>query len=661
MQEDLEKMLVKVANTIRHLSMDAVQKANSGHPGMPMGCAELGAYLFGAVLRYNPANPHWMNRDRLILSAGHGSMWLYSCLHLAGYDLSIDDLRNFRQLNSKTPGHPESHETPGVETTTGPLGQGVANAVGTALGLKMLGAKFNSEQLSLLDGKVYVVAGDGCLMEGISSESCSFAGHLNLDNLVLLYDSNGISLDGPLEESYSEDTRGRFKAYGWEVHEVDGHSFSELAGVFSKLRHEQQKPALVIVRTTIGKGAPNKAGTHKVHGAPLGADEVAAAKEALGLQPEEFYVSKSVEKFFAERAEEGKQLEKVWLERFQAWHRAHPDLGAVFDAMQQQKLPENLEEQLVALALKPGMSGRDASQLVIESLAEMLPFLYGGSADLSSSDKTMMRKFPVVRRGVFGGRNIKYGVREFAMAAMSSGLFQTGMMVPFCGTFLTFSDYMRNAIRLAALSRWHVIYQFTHDSIFLGEDGPTHQPVEHLAALRAIPGLQVLRPGDSYEVKMAWIAALRYKGPSAMILSRQSLIDLPTTHVPYAEGVGRGAYLVHREKDKPDYTLLATGSELHLALEVAVELEKRGKHVRVISMPCWELFEKQPAAYRQQLLGGDLGKRVSIEAGVELGWHRYIGKEGIAICMESFGASAPASELARHFGFTVDAILERIL
>lgn len=661
MQEDLEKMLVKVANTIRHLSMDAVQRANSGHPGMPMGCAELGAYLFGAVLRYNPANPCWMNRDRLILSAGHGSMWLYSCLHLAGYDLSIEDLRNFRQLNSKTPGHPESHETPGVETTTGPLGQGVANAVGTALGLKMLGAKFNSEQVSLLDGKVYVVAGDGCLMEGISSESCSLAGHLNLDNLVLLYDSNGISLDGPLEESYSEDTRGRFKAYGWEVHEVDGHSFSELEEVFLKLREGQQKPALVIVRTTIGKGAPNKAGTHKVHGAPLGADEVAAAKEALGLQPEEFYVSKSVEKFFAARADEGKQLEKVWLERFQAWHRANPDLGAVFDAMRQQKLPDDLEGKLVALALKPGMSGRDASQLVIESLADDLPFLYGGSADLSSSDKTMMRKFPVVRRGTFAGRNIKYGVREFAMAAMSSGLFQTGMIVPFCGTFLTFSDYMRNAIRLAALSRWHVIYQFTHDSIFLGEDGPTHQPVEHLAALRSIPGLQVLRPGDSYEVKMAWIAALRYLGPSAIILSRQSLVDLPTTHVPYGEGVGRGAYLVHREKGHPDYTLLATGSELHLALEVAVELEKRGKHVRVISMPCWELFEKQQAAYRHQLLGGDLGKRVCIEAGVELGWHRYIGSEGIAICMESFGASAPASELAQHFGFTVDAILERIL
>lgn len=651
----------QIANTIRGLSMDAVQKADSGHPGLPMGNAELGAYLWGQFLNYNPKNPHWMGRDRFILSAGHGSMLLYSVLFLSGYDLSLEDIKNFRQLHSKTPGHPESIETPGVETTTGPLGQGVGNAAGTALGFKVLSQKFSSENHPLFDGKVVCLMGDGCAMEGISSEASSLSGHLKLNNLILIYDSNHVCLDGPTQECFTEDTKLRYKAYGWDVYEIDGHNFQEIHSTLAPLRIKQEKPVLIISHTVIGRGAPNKQGSSQAHGSPLGNEEIKLAKESLGIPQEPFYVPQSVKDFFAEKLKKDIEKEKTWQKNWDAWAKENGDRSFIYKEMLEQKVPETLEKSLKGFEIKSPIAGRKASQESVNYLADLLPYLIGGSADLSVSDLTMLKQFPIINPPLYQGRNIKFGVREFAMATMATGLYQTGMFVPFVGTFLTFSDYMRNAIRLASLMKAHVIYQFTHDSIFLGEDGPTHQPVEHYAALRAIPNLHVIRPGDANEVKMSWLAALQYKGPTALLLSRQNIPAVAGTDLPYKDGVGRGAYILKKEKGKCDYCLIATGSELSLASDVATELEKRGKNVRLVSMPCWEIYEDQPDSYKKSVLGGDLGKRVSIEAGVEMGWHKYIGMDGIAISVETFGASAPYKELAKAFGFTVDDILERIL
>jgi transketolase len=662
MDDDQKRLLGKVANAIRQLSIEAVQKADSGHPGMPMGCAELGAFLYGSLLRHNPKNPKWLNRDRVVLSAGHGSMWLYSCLNLAGFKVSIEDIKHFRQLHSITPGHPEYQMTEGVEATTGPLGQGVGNAVGMALGLKILAAKFNTPEFPLFSAKVYCVCGDGCIMEGISSEVSSLAAHLRIDNLVLIYDSNKVCLDGPLPECCSEDTKARYLAYGWDVHELDGYDFDGMEAIFGELRKKQERPTLIVLRTIIGKGSPHKAGTSKVHGSPLGADEVAATKEALGLPKEEFYVPQAARVFFKEKMAKDAHHEAEWNDLYRRWSLAFPDLAAEFKKMHEQHLPDDLETLVNQVKIQAPIAGRAASQLVLNELGRLLPQLIGGSADLSVSDLTMMKNYPVLTPNHFTGRNIKYGVREFGMSTMANGLFLTGMLVPFIGTFLTFSDYMRNAIRLACLSHYHVIYQFTHDSIFLGEDGPTHQPVEQLASLRAIPHLHLIRPADSHEVRMAWIAALRYQGPTAIILSRQHLPDLSQTQVSFEKGMGRGAYIIKREKgEKPDFTLFATGSELSLALDTAERLEKMGKQVRVISFPCWALFEKQSDEYKASIVEGDLGIRVAIEAAVDFGWHKYIGRHGIAICMESFGHSAPAQDLAPEFGFTVDAIVERLL
>lgn len=661
MDEDQKKILGKIANTIRQLSMDAVQKANSGHPGMPMGCAELGAYLYGKHMNMQPKNPKWLGRDRLVLSAGHGSMWLYSCLHLSGYDLSLDEIKRFRQLHSITPGHPEFHETPGVESTTGPLGQGIGNAVGQALGLKILEQKFNTSTHKIFANKVFCLPGDGCLMEGISHEACGLAGHLNLNNLVLIFDSNHITLDGPLAQSDSEDMRKRFEGYNWNVLEIDGHNFEEIEKVLSQLKEKQDRPTLVIAHTIIGKGSPNKAGTHKAHGSPLGPDEVALAKKELGLPAEDFYIPQQVTTYFETKLAKDKENEAKWNALLDEWKKANPDLAKEFEAMLARDLPADLEAQINALEIEAPISGRKASQAVIQHLGKTLPFLYGGSADLSSSDCTMMKDYPLIEPNDFKGRNIKYGIREFGMAAAAAGLFQTQMIFPYVGTFLTFSDYMRNAIRLASLSKYHVIYQFTHDSVFLGEDGPTHQPIEHVAALRAMPNLHVIRPADSYEVRGAWLAALRYQGPTALIFTRQNLPDLDGSKCGYENGVGRGAYILHKEKQKLDFTIFATGSEVSLAVDVAKALEKTGKHVRVVSMPCWEIFDEQDDAYKESVVGGELGVRVSIEAGTSFGWHRWIGHDGIAICMEGFGLSAPAGDLANEFGFTVDAILSRLL
>ncbi len=657
---DLKQILSKTANAIRQLSMDAIQKANSGHPGMPMGCAEIGAYLYGMSLRHNPKNPKWINRDRFILSGGHGSMLLYSCLHLSGFDLSIEDIKNFRQLHSKTPGHPEDI-TPGVETTTGPLGQGVANAVGQALAMKLLAAKFNTDTHTIIDNKVVVLMTDGDMMEGVASEASALAGHWQLDNLIAIYDSNHISLDGPLSLSSSENTKMRYESYGWKVLEVDGHDLDAIHQVVSEARQDQKRPTLIIATTIIGKGAPNKAGTSKVHGSPLGDEEVHATKESLGLPDEPFYVPQAVYDFFEAKVKKDLAKELSWQENFQAWSHANPELYQEFLLMEKRESPEEIEKILWDVNINDPIGGRKASHAVLQTLGDRLPFLYGGSADLSCSDMTTLEHFPVVSADSFEGRNIKFGVREFSMACIATGMEHTGMLLPFIGTFLTFSDYMRNAIRLCALMKGRVIYHFTHDSVFLGEDGPTHQPVEHYASLRAMPNLQVIRPADANEVKMAWLAALNYQGPTAFVLTRQNLPELEGTKVAFADGMGRGAYIVKKETSKPDYLLVATGSEVSLALDVAAELEKHDKSVRVVSMPCWELFEKQNKSYQDSIFGGDLGKRVSIEAGVDLGWHKYIGRDGIAICMESFGASAPMKVLAQEFGFTVESILDRIL
>jgi len=661
LEEENIKLLSKTANTIRVLSMDAVQKANSGHPGMPLGCAELGAFLYGHQLRHNPHSPNWINRDRLILSAGHGSMWLYSCLHLSGFDLSLEDIKSFRQLHSKTPGHPESLDTPGVETTTGPLGQGFANGVGTALGLQLLANRFNTPDFPLINSKVYVVAGDGCIMEGISSEASSLAGHLGLSNLVVFYDANDISLDGPLSESCSENTKMRYQSYGWDVVEVNGHDIKELDTVCRKAIHNQEKPLLIITKTTIGKGAPSKAGSHKCHGSPLGEEEIAQAKKALGVSEEEFFIPNSVQAYFQKKLERDIQLENDWTNMFENWSRSFPEKREEFDAMLRNDIPKDLERSLSDLSLSQSISGRKASHAILGYLADILPQLYCGSADLSCSDLTSVKQHPIVSKEQMKGRNIKFGVREFAMGAMATGMKQTRMIQPVIGTFLTFSDYMRNAIRLASLMKEQIIYQFTHDSVFLGEDGPTHQPVEHLAALRAIPNLHVIRPSGTHEVKMAWLAALRYQGPTALILSRQNIWDLPETVLPFEKGLGRGAYIIRPGKDAIDFTIVATGSELPLAMDVASALEQIGKSVRVISMPSWELFEEQPESYKKSLFGSESGKKISIEAGSEQGWHKYIGSDGIAISVEGFGTSAPPCIIAKEYGFTVDAILDRVL
>ncbi len=658
---EMKKKLAEVALVIRGLSMDGVQKANSGHPGLPLGCAEIGAYLYGYALNQYAEDPRWMNRDRFILSAGHGSMLLYSCLHLAGYPVSLDDIKQFRQLHSNTPGHPESHLTVGVETTTGPLGQGVGNSVGHALGLKMLEQRFNTTGQTIFNPKVFCLMGDGCMMEGISHEASSLAGHLQLDNLILIYDSNHVSLDGPLSQSASEDTLMRYRAYGWDAHEIDGHDLDAIHRTITHVRKNQKKPTIIVAHTIIGKGSPHKAGTNAAHGSPLGPEEVKLTKEALGLPQQDFWVPDSVKQFFSEKEKQDQQRYSAWNQEFDRWAKENPSLLKQYETMRQHKLPEDLEQKLEKLTIQAPIAGRKASQAVIQELGKDLPFLIGGSADLSCSDNTMMKEYPLVTPGNFAGRNIKFGVREFAMAAGATGLYHCGTFFPFIGTFTTFSDYMRNAIRLASLQKAKVIYQFTHDSIFLGEDGPTHQPVEHCSALRAIPGLQVMRPSGTQEVKMAWVAALRYDGPTAILLSRQNIPDVPETLVPFSKGVGRGAYILRKEKGKPDYMLVATGSELPLATEVADELEKMGKNVRLISMPCWEIFENQDFEYRESVFGGDLGIRVSIEAAVSHGWYKYIGRNGIPIAVDCFGASAPYKALLSEYGFTKEDVLERIL
>jgi transketolase len=610
-------MLQKIANTIRSLTMDAVEQAGSGHPGLPMGCAELGAYLFAEFLRYNPLDPTWNERDRVVLSAGHGSLWLYTTMHLAGFPITLEDLKSFRQFGSKTPSHPDYVKTEGIEATTGVDGQGIGFAVGQALGLK----------IQNLPSKVVVLAGDGCLMEGISSESCSLAGHLNLNNLILIYDSNRTTLDGYVEESFSENVSLRFQAQGWDVVSVDGHNFEQIHEIFSPLRDGQQRPTLVIAHTQIGRGSPSKEGTPAAHSKPLGNEEIKKAKKLLDLPEEPFHVDREIYSYF-------RKFHST-LEKHQALHKS--DLTVTI---------QNLE-------FTKGMATRWSSHEILQIVAKHLPTLISGSADLSSSDGTFLRDQGFISKNCFESRNVKYGVREFAMGCMAAGLSQTGLL-PVIGTFLAFVDYMKSAMRMTALMRLPVIYHLTHDSIFVGHDGPTHQPIEQLCSLRAIPGLLVIRPADGFETKMAWIAALEHKGPTALVLSRQPLPEL--TRNATIDDALRGAYIIrHEETYDVEYLVIATGSEVQLALDVATEL---GKGTRVISMPSWELFDKQPKAYKQELLKGRI--KISIEAGSEQGWHKYIGSDGIAIAVSRFGECGSPSDLQKHFGFTKEQIIQKI-
>lgn len=661
MSEDEIQVLQKIAHTVRVLSVDAIEKAQSGHPGLPLGAAELGVYLFARVLRHNPKNPDWPGRDRFVLSAGHGSMLLYSLLHLCGYDLSIEDIRQFRQLHSKTPGHPELGEAPGVETTTGPLGQGVACGVGMAIGQKLAAARFGED---LFEAKVWVLAGDGCLMEGISSEASSLAGTLALDNLVLIYDANRVCLDGPISEVMHEDVAKRYEAYGFRVMEIDGYDFEQMAAAFSSARSEKEKPVFLIVNTIIGKYAPNKEGTWKAHGGMLGAEEIALVKENIGWEEEPFPVPQEVRDYFTARQPEWEREEAAWNEKFEAMKSSDAAWAELWESFNRKELPVDFEEQLWNLEIPRDLSTRKCNEYAINKVCQLLPWVVSGSADVSSCDFTWLLDSGVVSGQDWDQRQIKFGVREFAMGACAYGIALHGLMRPAVGTFLTFSDYMRNAVRLCAMMKQRVIYVYSHDSVFLAEDGPTHQPVEHLMSLRLMPNLTVIRPGDENEVKAAWAAAMTVEnGPVALCFTRQDVKSTVSdlTRERARKGVPRGAYVIYgTESEAGDVLIIATGSEIHPAVGAARILEEEGASVSVVSMPSWELFEKQDFAYRESVLGGSYDVRVSVEAGSSLGWQKYIGRNGLSISMESFGASAPADVLAEHFGFTAEKIARRI-
>ena len=645
-----------IANTIRGLAMDAVQRANSGHPGMPMGCADFASVLFLKFLKHSPAHPQWPDRDRYVQSAGHGSMLLYSLLHLSGYDLSLDDLRNFRQWGSRTPGHPEYGLTPGVETTTGPLGQGCGNAVGMALAEAMLAAKFNRDGLPVVDHRTYVIASDGDLMEGVSHEAFALAGHLGLHKLIVFYDSNRITIEGSTDLAYSDDVRKRFEGYHWSVLEIDGHDHAAIECALTAALAEKQRPTLIIGHTHIAKGSPHAQDSAKSHGEPLGAEEVKATKKALGLPDDrEFFVPDEVREVFGRRRHELEAQEETWTRLFAAYSKAHPDLAAEFKRHLERGIPMDLERHLPAFDPGKAIATRQASGAVLQKLAGVLPQLVGGSADLGGSNNTALKDYPSVGPRSYSGRNLHFGVREHAMGSVLSGMALHGGWIVYGGTFLVFSDYFKPSIRLAAMMELPVIYVFTHDSIFLGEDGPTHQPIEQLAGLRAIPNLTVIRPADGDETAHAWLAALRNThGPTALILTRQSVPTLDRSKLAPAQGLAQGAYILWQSaQKKPDIVLIATGSEVALALDAARDLATDGTAVRVVSMPCFSLFDRQPASVRQDVLPPDCPRRLAIEAASSMGWDRYVGPTGRTICLDHFGASAPYKILSEKFGFTV--------
>ncbi|HWO69902.1 MAG TPA: transketolase [Actinomycetota bacterium] len=650
-------------NAIRALAVDAVEAARSGHPGAPMGMAPVAFVLWTRFLRHDPADPAWPDRDRFVLSAGHASMLLYALLHLSGYDLPLDELRRFRQLGSRAPGHPEHGLTPGVETTTGPLGQGLANAVGMAIAERLLAERFNRPGLEVVDHRVWAICSDGDLMEGISHEAASLAGHLGLGRLTVVHDDNGISIDGPTDLAWSEDVAARFRAYGWHVERVeDGTDLAGIEAALARAREEEERPSLVMVRTRIAEGAPTKQGTAAAHGAPLGPDEVAAWREAVGWAAEPFDVPLPVRARFLEAAARGAAERAAWRRRFEAWAEEFPELAGEWRRRMRRELPGDLWEALPR-AFDGRISTRKASGAVLSALVPALPELVGGSADLTESTATALPGVPASGRGRVG-RYLHHGVREHGMAGVMNGLALHGGFRPYGGTFLVFSDYLRPALRLSAMMRQPVVYVFTHDSIGLGEDGPTHQPVEHLAALRAMPGLVVIRPADAWEVVEAWRAALeRRDGPTALVLSRQDLPVLGRPPNAPADGLRFGAYVLRElgPSGEPDVVLLATGSEVHVALGAAEGLADTGLRARVVSMPSWELFEAQPREYREDVLGPRSALRVALEAGASLGWERWVGPGGVLVTLDRFGASAPGPDLMRRFGFTPEAVAERVL
>jgi len=675
---DQAPITTQMANAIRALSMDAVQLAKSGHPGAPMGMAEMATVLFKQHLRHNPADPAWLNRDRFVLSNGHASMLVYSVLHLCGYDLPIEELKAFRQLHSKTPGHPEVGVTPGVETTTGPLGQGLSNAVGMALAEAVLAIQFNRDGLAVVDHHTYAFVGDGCLMEGISHEVCSLAGTLRLGKLVVMYDDNGISIDGNVEHWFKDDTARRFEAYGWNVvRDVDGHDTSAVSAALEQakaLGQTQQRPTLIVCKTVIGQGAPTMAGTEKVHGAPLGEAEIAATREALNWSHGAFEVPPAIQEAWDCRAV-GAAIQKQWTVLFDAYQAKYPNEAAELQRRMAGELPTNFASATDALMLQVNeqaktVATRKASQQVIESLVAVLPEMLGGSADLTGSNFTDWPGVQALRaddNGVNGGRHINYGVREFGMAAMMNGMALHGGFLPFGGTFLTFSDYSRNAIRMAALMKLRVVHVFTHDSIGLGEDGPTHQSVEQAASLRLIPNLSVWRPCDTVETAAAWISAVsrpaslgmtvRAGGPSALLLSRQNLPFVARDANTLAQ-VGRGGYVL---SDVPNFkaVVIATGSEVALALEAQATLEKEGVAIRVVSMPCTEVFDAQDPSYKAAVLPEGV-PRVAVEAGVSDYWYKYVGLNGAVVGIDTYGESAPASVLFQHFGLTAQTVVDSV-
>lgn len=653
-----------LANAIRVLAMDAVQQANSGHPGAPMGMADIAEVLFNDFMSHNPQNPHWPNRDRFVMSNGHGSMLPYAVLHLTGYDLPIEEIKNFRQLHSKTPGHPEYGYTPGIETTTGPLGQGVSNAVGMALAEKVLAAQFNKDGYKIVDHYTYVFLGDGCLMEGISHEVCSLAGTLKLGKLICFYDDNGISIDGDVVGWFADDTPKRFEAYGWHViRNIDGHDADSLRVAIADARMERDQPTLICCKTVIGKGAPNKQGGHDVHGSPLGKDEIAAARVAMGWKSEPFVIPAEIYAGW-DAKEKGTAAEQAWTEKFAAYKTAYPQAAAEFERRIQGDLPANWEENaqkaidaIIAKAESPAT--RVASKNALDAFAPFLPEFLGGSADLTPSNNTFNKSSKYINSNHgpsqdFSGNYLSYGVREFGMSAIMNGIALHGGFIPYGATFLMFSEYARNALRMASLMKIRNIFVYTHDSIGLGEDGPTHQGVEQTATLRMIPRMSVWRPCDGVETAMAWKAAIEKKtGPTSLILTRQNL-PFQTRSAEQVASIAKGGYVLKDCEGTPDAIIIATGSEVALAMGVAEQLS--GKKIRVVSIPCVDVFLAQEAAYREAVLPTAVTARVAVEAGVTAGWYQLVGLQGKVVGLDTFGESAPAPVLFKHFGFTVENV-----
>lgn len=647
-----------LANAIRALSMDAIQKANSGHPGAPMGMADIAEVLWRHFLNHNPADPKWANRDRFVLSNGHGSMLLYSLLHLTGYNLSIEDIKNFRQLHSKTPGHPEYGYADGVETTTGPLGQGITNAVGMALAEKVLASQFNREGFDIVDHYTYVFMGDGCLMEGVSHEACSLAGTLKLGKLIAFWDDNGISIDGNTSGWFAEDTAARFAAYGWHVQKVDGHDSEAITKAIEEAQKVTDKPSIICCKTVIGFGSPNKQGTEKCHGSPLGDAEIALAKEKLGWNYGPFEVPAEVyEAWDAKKA--GADKEQKWLDLFAAYQTKYPELAAEFQRRMKHELPmnwaEKSEQYIQELQANPAkIASRKASQNALDAYSDILPEFLGGSADLAPSNLTFNRNSKSVTPDDASGNYIHYGVREFGMSAIMNGVYLHGGFIPYGATFLMFMEYAKNAVRMSSLMKLPVIYVFTHDSIGLGEDGPTHQPVEQISTLRLSLNLNTWRPCDQVESAVAWQQAIESETtPSALIFSRQNLAQMDRTPAQLAN-VKKGGYVLKEGSATPDLIIIATGSEVELAMNTAAALEQEGRKVRVVSMPCTEVFDKQSAEYKESVLPKSVTARMAIEAGVSDFWYKYVGLDGVILGLDSFGESAPAGELFKLFGFTVE-------